>query len=450
MTVIELGLVTGDDNPSPEPDRRPLPRRDLKRMLVAAVAALCVLTVTGSAPPVSHAPRQLWSVPFREGNGIFIVSGGAVYVLLSVSGASTLSAYSLRTGQELWTSSELADAAWVSSVQAGVMLLPAADTTVEFQDGQGGQVSRQFTRETAAVDAATGRQLWRRPGEFSALTGGHVLMVEWNDDGSAARNLTVVNLHDGVPVWSRPAGALETWTSRVATTGDTDRLVTVAPGGKVAVYDLADGRPVTTGRVPWQGQNPQEDSYANISVEGHAFYLENVERGRGTVTAYDTETLHEKWRIGARSYGGFYSCGAVLCVNGDQGATGYDRETGQVRWRTPGYTNAIPLRDGRIVISDDEDDARHSLIDGNTGRRIADLGRATLVWDASSPQETPYLVTSSTRLAEPTTVAVLDQRTGEVWMRGGIDPVLDYSCQSSDDMLVCVTPEGRLTVTDVG
>lgn len=449
MTVIELGLVTDGGNPPPEPARRPLRHGDLRRVLVAAVAALCVLTVTGSARPEQHGPRQLWSVPFREGGDVFTVAGGTVYVL-NTSGNSTLRAYGLHTGAALWSSTELGDATWVGSIESGVMLLPAADTTVQFEDEHGSDGFRQFTRETVAVDAATGRQLWRRAGEFSVTTGGRVLLIEWNADGSAARTVHVIDLRDGAPVWSRPAGGVETWVARGTLTGDTDRLLTVTPEGRVAVYDLADGHPVTTGRVPWKGENPGDDSYTNVSVEGHTFYLESVDRGQGTLTAYDTETLHEKWHTGARSYGGFYPCGAVLCVNDVEGTTGYDRDTGEMRWRTPGSTNGIPLRDGRLVVADDANGSRHSLIDGATGRRVADLGHASLVWDFSSPEDTPYLLNHTREPAGLMSVAELDQRSGEVFVRGTIEPVLDYSCQNTGDVLVCVTPQGRLTVTDVG
>ncbi|MFI7600961.1 PQQ-binding-like beta-propeller repeat protein [Actinoplanes sp. NPDC049681] len=449
MSVIELGLVTDDGNPPPEPARRPLRRGDVRRVLVAAVAALCGLTVTGSAPPESHGPRQLWSVPFREGGDVFTVADGTVYVL-TASGNSTLRAYGLRTGAVRWSSTGLGDASWVGSIESGVMLLPAADATVQFQDEKGGEGFRQFTRETVAIDAATGRRLWRRPGEFSVTAAGRVLLIEWNADGSAARTLHVLDLRDGTPVWSRPAGGVETWVARGTLTGDTDRLLTVTPAGRVSVYDLTDGHLVSTGRVPWKGENPGDDSYTNVSVEGHVFYLESVDRGQGTLTAYDTETLRAKWHTDARSYGGFYPCGAVLCVNDVEGTTGYDRETGEVRWRTPGSTNGIPLGDGRLVVADDANGSRHSLIDGATGRRVADLGHSSLVWDLASPGDPPYLVNHSRTPAGLMYVAQLDRHSGEIFVRGTIEPVLDYSCQSAGNVLVCITPRGRLTVTDAG
>ena len=116
MTVIELGLVTdGGDQPPAAPPRRTLRRTELRRVLVAVVAIVCALTVTGSARPDPHGPARLWSTPFHEGADSFMLAGDAAYVLAQ-SGSTRLTAYDLRTGAVRWSNSSLGDAKWLGPV----------------------------------------------------------------------------------------------------------------------------------------------------------------------------------------------------------------------------------------------------------------------------------------------------------------------------------------------
>jgi outer membrane protein assembly factor BamB len=448
MGVIELGLVTDAGDQPLETVARPIRHGDVRRVLLAALAVLCLFGVTASALPVSHAPRQLFTVPFRDGSDGFTVTPEAVYVLSSMDGR--LTAYASHTGEVLWSSTELGGASWVGAVESGVMLLPADDATVQVEDTDGSQIFRQFTRRTVAVDSATGRQLWRRPGDFSASAGGLVLLAEWNDDGSSARTLRVVRLRDGSELWTRPGGGLETWVSGGWLGGGSDRLVTVTGTGAATVYALADGREVASGRLPWSRQDREDGTYTNLTVDGHTLYLENVADQRGTVSAYDTETLHELWRVDERSYGGFTGCGPVLCVSTPRGTSGYDRATGTLRWSRPDAANVFPMSGGLLVV-DRENGSRRAVIDAGSGRDIADLGTANLVWDFTSRTDMPYLLARTQEPAGRMAVSRLDARTHQVRLLGTIGAISDNSCQSAATILACVTAaDGRLAVTDVG
>ncbi|MET8152967.1 PQQ-binding-like beta-propeller repeat protein [Actinoplanes sp. NPDC049668] len=445
MTVIELGLVTdGGDQPPVDRPRRRLRRSELRRALVAAVAVLCAVTVTGSARPVSHSPVRLWSTPYRDGAETFTVAGGAVYVL-SQSGATRLTAYDLSTGAVRWSNSSLGDAKWLGPVQAGVLLLPAAYSTALLDDPDGTEVSREFSRETVAVDTATGRQLWRGTGELAVAAGGRALLTQWSDDGGRVDTLRVVRLADGGMVWSRPAEGLESWSTEGLFQDRADRLVTASASGDVEVRDLADGSLVAAATLPWSAPDTRNTA---VTVDGHRLYVEHS-GGRTTVTAYDTETLRRLWHIEPDSPGGSYSCGPVFCVNGPQGTAGYDRDTGELRWRIPGSANAFPFTGGQLMVDDDQSGARHHLVDAATGRRLVDLGTASPVWNFPIAVS-PYLLTRTREPLGLMAVSRFDARSGQVLLIGAMPPVIEYGCQNEGTLLACATQDGRLAVTDVG
>jgi len=445
--VIELGVITDGGDELSEPAPRPLRHRDVRRVLLAAVAVLCLFGVTASALPVSHGPEKLWSVPFRQGTDAFTVTPDTVYVLSPDD--QTLTAYANRTGEVRWSNTGLRGTSWVGTVTSGVMLLPAENTTVQLEQADGGEVFRQFTRQTIALDAATGRQLWRQPGDLSLFSGDLVLLADWNEDGSSARTLRGVRLHDGAPVWSLPATGLETWATGSPLTSGADRLLTVTPQGLVTVHDLADGRRITSGRVRWHAQGQEADSYTNLAVEGHVLYLESVDAGQARVTAYDTDTLRELWHVDNRSYGGFMGCGPVLCLGSLHGTSGYDPATGALRWTRAGAVNAFPLSE-RLLLVDEQTSSRQTLIDATTGREVRDLGGATLVWSDWRVDDSPYLLTPTEQPPGLVAVSELDGVTGESRLLGTMEAMGDDSCQSTHRLLICVARDQHLTVMDVG
>jgi outer membrane protein assembly factor BamB len=447
MGVIELGVVTDGGEDAAGPADRPLRRTEVRGLLLAVAVALSLFGLTASALPVSHGPEQLWQVPFRQGTDAFTVTADAVYVLSPDD--ETVTAYAARTGEQLWSATGLRGASWVGGVESGVMLLPADNTTVQLEHSDGGEIFRQFTRQTVALDTVTGRQLWRQSGDLAVSTGGLVLLADWNEDGATARTLRVVRVRDGSPVWSLPAHDLETWTTASPLGTGADRLLTVSPRGEVTVYDLADGRKVSSGRITWHGQGREEETYTNLAVEGRILYLENVTAGQARVSALDTETLRELWHTDYRTYGGFMPCGPVLCLSSLQGTSGYDPATGRLRWTRAGAVNAFPLS-GTLLLVDDQNAGRQALIEAGTGREVRNLSDSTLVWSGWRTDDTPYVLRSTEQPPGRTVVGELDGETGAVRVIGTMAPVSDGSCQSAAALLICVSPDQRLTVMGVG
>jgi outer membrane protein assembly factor BamB len=449
MAVIELGLVnSGGDEPAPGAEPRPMRRADRRRLLAAVVAICCVLTVTGSARPEPQGPVELWTAPFAPEADTFRLAGDSVYVL-SRAGGSRLTARDARTGRERWTTTDIESSAWLNVIQAGVLMLPAGTVAVSHEESDGTVSTRDFNRDTVAIDTATGRSLWHRRGEVSATFGNsdQVLLTEWNETGERAEGLKVIRVRDGSTVWSRTRGDLEFWMTDTTAGADPERLVTVNAQGMVEVLSLADGGVVTTGRIPWTAR-PKEDEYSSVNVQGQRLFVDQTVRNTSSVSVYDLDTLRPLWHVEQATPGGSYLCGPVVCLSDAEGTSGYEPETGKLRWRLPGAGSGAPLPDGRLMI-ESLGSARRTLVDAMTGRLLADLGTAMPVWDTLG-RTTPYLIADTTDPPDRSSVSSFHPATGEVLLRGTIAPVLDYGCQHEGGLLACVTQNNQLAVTDVG
>jgi outer membrane protein assembly factor BamB len=450
MAVIELGVLHGEgDEPAVDAPRRPLDRRDLRRVLVALVTAFCVLTVTGSARPDPHGLRQLWSTAFDQGGGTFIMSADSIFVLNQL-GTDQLTAYDLRTGAVRWSHPGPDDATWLSDIKAGVILLPAGLTTAQYVETDGSTITRDFNRDTVAVDARTGRQLWRESGELIATVGDRAVLTEWNAAGDNVSSFRTVRLGDGGTVWSSPARHVRSWITDTGTGAIAERLVTITETGSAEVLDLDDGSLVATAMLPWRPESSQESDFTAVTLEGTQLYLDRTKGDQSTITAYDTETLRSLWSIEQTAPGGIYGCGPVLCLSTTTRTSGHDRRTGAQRWQISGAANGFPLLDGVLMVDDDDETGtRHHLIEAATGHQIADLGSAVPVWNYQL-NRTPYVVAHAERSTDLMLISRVDEKSGEVLLRGTLPAVLDYGCQTDDTLVACITQDDRLIVTDVG
>ena len=446
MAVIELGSVSGDDAEPAEPARRPLVRRDLRWMLVALVTAGCVLTVTGSARPGPGGLTQLWSTEFAQGSGSFMLTPDSVYVLTG-SGTDRLTAYDLRSGAVRWSHPAPDDTTRLGDLEVGTLLLPAGLSTVTLEEADGSTVAREVNPDTVAVDTATGRQLWRHPGELVTTTGDRALLTEWSQAGDKIAAFRMVRLRDGSTVWSRPAGDIDSWVTDYTWGATAAHLVTVGAKGRAEVLDLTDGAVVATGTLPWLSAAAQGNDHTSLTVTDGQLLLDRNEGGQSKVIAYDVTTLRQLWRLEQGTHGGLFGCGPVVCVNGTSDTVGHDRRTGEVRWRLPGAASGFPLLNGQVLVTD-ETGSRHRLVHAATGRPIAELGTAEPVWEYQL-NGLPYVVSRAREEVDRMLLSQVNDRTGEVLLRGTL-PVGDYGCQSTGTVVVCVTRDDRLVVTDAG
>ena len=446
MTVIELGdLASGSDQPhSPEPPRG-FDRRLVRRVGVALTAVLCLLTVTASARPgPPRGLRTLWSIPFSFGDQ-FTLTADTLFTGVQ-DAAGELAAYDLADGVKRWSTPVPDPTAWATVAgPAGVVLVPNGRVAKQVAAPDGTTYYNEYHRETIALDAGTGAELWRHSGEVYATTVDAVLLSERDDEGAETEALSLVRIRDGGTIWTRSGLSAQRVTTGGADPFRPDLLLTVTPAGGVEVLRLADATRIAAGRVGWQAGSPQEGTFTDVFLDGGRIYVRVAGPRGSSLTAYALDTLRQLWRIGDTAAVAAYPCGTVMCSIDRDTFVAYDAATGVVRWRSDGMANALPAGPGRLLV---DGGIRRALIDERTGRRVADFGEGVPVWDIDD--RISYLLRITTSPPDRTSVSRVDTATGAVDLRGAIDRVTDAGCLAAGDRLACPTVAGRLIVTAVG
>ena len=453
MTVIELGDVTsGSEQPRPVDPPRGYDRRLIRRAGAALVAAACLVTMSGSAlPEPSRALRTVWSVPFGPADRYALTPDTVYTATQDVPGQ--LEARDLATGARRWAVDMPDPTAWPTFVPAaGVLLIPYGRVAKEVKAPDGSTYFTEIYRNTIALDARTGSELWRRPGEIYLATDDGVLLSDRDFDADEVRALRLVRIRDGGVVWARADVHAQRVTAGGPDPARPDLLVTVAPAGAVEILRLADGFRISAGRVIWNVGSPVEGTYTDVFVDGARLYVRMAGRETSALTAYALDTFRRIWRINGTDAVAAYPCGTLVCGIEQYGFAAYDPATGAIRWRSPDIRNAWPASSGRLVADSGRlvaDSVDHwTLIDEATGRLVADLGGGAPVPDLDG--RVSYLVRPTTSPRGLTAVSRIDSDTGTVGVRGTIDWVTDGSCQATGNNLVCATVAGQLIVTLVG
>jgi outer membrane protein assembly factor BamB len=182
--------------------------------------------------------------------------------------------------------------------------------------------------------------------------------------------------------------------------------VAATPDGRVQVLRLSDGALLFQGRVDDGSGVPVRNG---LVAESGLLFVNRLETGRAVVTAYDLDTLRQRWRYAQSTTDEIVTgpaaraCGVVLCFTDGPATVGLDPGTGTVRWRAAGFVDAVPAYHLRPVAPD--------------GSRVA-AGR-------------------------------VDLASGGWQLRGIVEAVGPQGCTAAADTLICATNDGRLTVTDV-
>ena len=446
MAVIELGtLGAGGDLPASGRARR-YPRVPVRRVAAVLVTVLCLATVHASAVPRARGLTGTWSMAFAAGDA-FEPSGGNVVVLRDGS-PQVLAAYALATGTPRWSFPVPYPVTALTPVDsAGVLLLPAQARSVGIRTAAGDVLWAHYSTLVVALDANTGRELWRAAGDVALTTADGVLLAEHEPDGLGARTLRLVGLRDGATRWSRDGRGAYRWATVGGGVGRPDTLVTATPEGDLRVYRFADGAVRTAARVPWRAGSLSDAAYSDIAGHGDLLYVFTASPEGTTATAYAPGTLRRLWSVTAEAGAGPSACGAVLCLPTGNGLAARDWRTGAELWRVAGYDLGRPLA-GHLLLVGGEDAGR-AVVDDRTGRILADLGAGGVAWAPDGG----IVVTLVPTRSPPDRIAVgrLDPRTGEEFLLGTVDPVVNsFWCRVSGVRLACTTPRSRLIVTDVG
>jgi len=437
MTVIELGDYTSGSEHTAAGAPREFDRRILRRLALAAVAVLTVLTVTGSARPEPRGVRTLWSLPFTPAEH-FVATSDSVYVS-TTDATEVLTTYDIADGAVRWSIRMTEPTGWpIVGTAAGVVLLP---TALAGEPDLG-----EFYRETIALDARTGIQLWRQRGDVYTHTDDLAVLADWGAHGQALQGFRAVRLRDGGVVWDRSGAAAD----RLAV-GGPDRwranvLVAVKRDGAAEVIRLADGVGLAAGRLDWPASAPERGEFNDLLVDDRRVYVRHAGGPGASLTAYALDTLHRMWSLADAARVAAYPCGAVLCGLEGDGYAAYDPDTGATRWRAAGVRNVWQVRPGRLLADEGAYDV-YALLDEATGRRIAGLGFGTPIEDDRSGAV--YLLRTTRSPATRMAVSRVDLDTGAVSLRGTIDRFGEHGCSVAGDRLVCPTLAGRLVVTEV-
>lgn len=445
MAVIDLGTFGTADEVPPPVRRRRYGRAAVRRIVAALVVVLCLATVHASAVPRARGLGGAWSMPF-SGADAFEPAGRNVFVLRD-SSPQVVAAYALTTGAPRWSfPAPYAVTALTPVASAGVLLLPAEARSVETRTANGDLLWAHYSTLVVALDAGTGRELWRAAGDVALTTSDGVVLAEHKPDGLGVDRLRLVGFRDGVTRWSLDGQGAYQWAIVGGDAGRPDRLVTASPAGDLRVYRFADGTPLATTRVPWQAGTLTDVAYSEIAGRGDLLYVFTTGVDGTSATAYAPDTLRQVWSVTGAVGSGPSACGAVLCVPAANGFTARDWLTGAELWRIVGYDLGRPLV-GHLLLVGGEDAGR-AVVDDRTGRFVADLGAGGAAWDPVRQ----IVVTLVPSVSPPGRVAVgrLDPRTGEVFLLGTIDPVINsFWCRVAGTRLVCTTPRDRLVVTEI-
>lgn len=428
MTLIELGEISSG---TPEPPAAPPRRADVRRLAVAAVALLTVLTVTGSQRPEPQSLPTLWRMPIADGEQ-FTLTGDAVYQLDSPG--STLRAYDADDGTPRWTRPMDGRTGWFNTDVPGTLLIPTVSGVLA--DGSSPAVT-----ETMAVDTGTGAMRWQQSGELAVGTAEFVLVLEWGGaERNEVRRLRALRTSDGAEQWAlTPDGPVTSWTVTGPAPNRPDRLITASSTGRLRVYRFSDGALLA--------EVPRVDAFSHLFSDGPHLYVVRLDGRQQRITAYHVDSLRPRWEWTGGYGSGVFQCSALLCASTAEGEVdALDPATGQVRWHASGWDVARAVGDGTLLVESHRVTGQ-KLIDERTGRTVADFGNGMTVIDQGSSQVLALSV--ATALPPRYVVRQLDAATGEVILRGAVPTSGDQGCQLAARRLACAGG-GTLIVTDVG
>jgi outer membrane protein assembly factor BamB len=436
VTVIELGEVAAaaDDEPPDRPgSRRPLlSRRQVREAGLALIAVLCLLAVTGSARPQQHGIRLLWSVAAAEPDGV-IITRHAAYLQHAEADNTRLTAYDLATGAVRWTRQLTGTISFAQVAEkAGVLLAPTDPPVISGPDDQD-TAGLPASRETVALNADTGAELWRTPGEPQLVNDDTALMIEQTDDGRFLR-MRLIRLGDNRTLWSRETPGVQNQTVAMADDQPT-RVITASGAGDIKIFGYADGAYLTGARIPWVKPRPQDGFFNDISANADYLVVNRTIQDTFDTNVYRLDTLAEAWSI-QNTNGYAFTCGRALCLNSGSAISAHDLATGRRLWQVGSPGNVWPATNNRLVLDDGTEEGNPLLVDAGSGRPVGEPGRGSTVWDVEASDEI-LLLHTTTSPPDRTSVTRWDLSTGHQHLLGSIDEVAIGRCQSAGDYLAC-------------
>jgi hypothetical protein len=435
--VIDLGVIDALPDPAgPHEGWRP------RVGPAVVVAAIVVLLLGGAAAPGGTGLTALGAVS-ATGQVGYQVDGDALYVSESGPQGNVISRYDLPSRHRRWgTQVTLLVSAANVWVAGGVVLVSTYDVGVSGD-------------HTIALDAGTGRVLWRSAfAENGVLPGtGLVLLTRLasqDESNYPASEMRAVRLRDGAPAWTYPTRE----GCQHALPDEEGTVAVLCPGGDLRLLDPATGAVRRSVLLPVSPPNPavrladgsmRWDIGPVLRVVGGQVLIGYGQGDRTTVAAYDAATLRPQWtiRLAGQMYG-VDGCGGALCLSGDTGLAVLDRASGQLRWADDRQV-VDPLGGRYAVLSPGGPPggvATSTVVDLDNGRSVYYLG----IWQWSGHAGRADYVTYWEPAKARTWFGVLSTDPVAVHVLGFTRDAIESGCAGSGRYVVCETVRHRLLI----
>jgi outer membrane protein assembly factor BamB len=320
--------------------------------------------IYSQAPIVTDWPRnglpKLWSQPVGGGYASFVVAGGLAFTIEQRRGQEVTAAYDLKTGKEQWTNS------WSANFQESLGGDGPRATPVWHE---GHLYTQGAEGELRALDAATGKTIWRK----NILSENGASNVTWGvsnsplavDDklitipgGSGGRSVVAYNRLTGERIWSALDDKASYTSPMVVTLGGKRQLLIVsasrAMGLEVATgallwdfpwttdYDINSAQPIVTApnrffisagyghgaalvevsesggkwtaRAVWENKRMKNKFNSSVLLDGYIYGLDE-----GILACINAETGEQKWKGGRYGYGQLVLAGKHLVIATERG-----------------------------------------------------------------------------------------------------------------------------------
>jgi outer membrane protein assembly factor BamB len=315
-------------------------------------------TTPGKVTISSAEPKVLWRRPVGGGYSEIAVHGNRVFMMELHDGVDFVTAVDAASGRELWRVRVGATYRGHGGSDDGPISTPAVEGNDLFALGPHGQL--------IAIDVASGKERWRHDlvSAFSAtaptwgfaaspLIEGTLVIVPTG--GPQSRGLLAFDRSTGKLVWNASVSKFTGYASAVsATVGGVRQIITVATD---SVYAVAPA----DGRVLWTAPGPgRQGEVANspLVLPGDRVLVSNWDQSVliGVSRTDGQFTTREIWRsprLRASNGPTIYLNGALYGFSGAF-LTGVNADTGEERWRErSGAGSVIAVGDQLLFLSQD-------------------------------------------------------------------------------------------------
>ncbi|GIE27135.1 hypothetical protein Ait01nite_001800 [Actinoplanes italicus] len=427
---IDLGEVPSGESGTALP-RAPVPYR----WILGPLTLLLVVMLGGGGPPPQPPPAP-FVLPLTLGDGIRL-DENRLYVVEQADPVGTvvrhhtIRAYDL-PGMELLDTYRVevtGDIQRIADVGDGLLM-------VGFSDVQNGDPGTSVMRPDDETP------VWTRPVDLYGIAPDRSVLLAYEGPGANQPVWRGMDPRTGAVLWSMEPSEVLQVTMPVESfwSGFPERIYALRADGRLEVRSARTGVVTATTRPA----GPLRDDTAIWAAGG----LVLVGRGTEETTAYDQETLAEKWRRPGpvMPEDGFpQDCRPTICIAtyGGGGFSAVDPATGRLLWRADGY-DAGEVIDGHVVVSQSSQaEPALALLDPRSGTVVTRIPG----WVSGGPGPAPGTAWVY-RLNQPgyqLAYGVLDLGDGKVRLLGRAERIAG-GCQFNTAVLVCRRLDSSIAV----